>query len=248
MALSLPRTHEQSRWRIVALMAAAVATIIAVGLLFPTNAFLAFGLVLALWTAYAALRLREARRRRVAAERPAAVAFTDESERDKETGLPGRGELTSLLTREMARCQRFGDKAALFVLDSRIVNFRPTDPSVRPPSPAAHIAKVLVEQGRATDVVLRIDMTRFAVLLADASEQGAELYSERIRSAMSKAPYSTNADGSGVWVRTWAGWAVWDPEMTRPAHFVTAALAHMEDQRLLYESEQARFGRHIAAS
>lgn len=248
MALPLPKTHERSRARIVALMVAALATIIAVGLLFPTNSFLAFGLVLALWAAYAVLRLREARNRRLAAERPVAVAFTDESERDKETGLPGRGELTSLLTREMARCQRFGDKAALFVLDSRIVNFRPAELTMRPPSPATHIGKVLVDQGRATDVVLRLDMTRFAVLLADASEEEAELYAERIRSAMSKAPYATNADGSGLWVRTWAGWAVWDPEMTRPAHFVTAALAHMEDQRLLYESEQARFGSQVAAS
>jgi diguanylate cyclase (GGDEF)-like protein len=242
MALPLPRRTPVGR-RVLLLIALAVSVgvVAIVAPAHPVTALVVGGLA---WLAYATWRLYDARRSSEharAAETSPAAARQVHADHDPETGLFSAAALNEALQREIARSNRFGDKSVLVVLDSRVVNFRPSGDQPTPASPAPHIARVLQEEGRASDLICRLDLTRFAVLLTEATEPGASQFAERIRTAMSRRPYATNADGSGIWVRAWAGSATFDNSFDRPAQYLGAALGRLETQRAAYEYERSRF-------
>ncbi len=241
MALRLRNEDDQRFSRLTILVLAAVATVAIVAIFVPLNAIAGLGLVALVWGVYAVARILEMRRQRARESAATNEPDLDALERDPETRLAGAGAFAELLRREIARHARHGTGGALLVVDTRIVNFRPSDEQAEPPSPATHIANVLNTEARATDIVCRLDMTRFAVFLAEATERGAEQFAERVRSRLSAEPFAENADGTGIRVRAWPGWARWEPEMRRPAHYLGAALAQLEEQRAAYDSEYAKY-------
>lgn len=241
MARRLRNADDQRFGRLTILVLATVATVAVVALFIPINAIAGLGMVALVWGLYAAGRILAMRRQQPQGSEAADEPDLETLDRDPETRLVGPAAFADLLRREIARHQRHGTGGALLVIDTRIVNFRPSEDQPEPPSPATHIANVLNTEARATDIVCRLDMTRFAVFLTEATERGAEQFTERVRSRLSAEAFAENADGTGIRVRAWPGWARWEPEMRRPAHYLGAALAQLEEQRAAYESEYAKY-------
>ncbi|MBE7519894.1 MAG: diguanylate cyclase [Thermoflexaceae bacterium] len=161
--------------------------------------------------------------------------------RDPETGLGNRRQLSDLLRREIARCLRYGDASALAVFDVRVAGFRPTGERPEPPSPASFVASILVDEARASDAVYRLDLTHFVVFLIEAGDEGCEQFTHRVRTAISRAPFTRNTNGSGIYVRAWAGWAAWQPRLTTPAAYLTAAMEALERTRSGMDAQEKLF-------
>ncbi len=160
---------------------------------------------------------------------------------DPETGLSNADHFSDLLRREIARSRRYGDRSSLAVFDIRTAGFRPSHPAAEPPSPAAFVAATLQKWARNTDVVARLDDTRYLVLLTESDYQGAQKFASRMRTALSSVPYAKNGDQSGIYARAWAGCAEWTAEVDAPETYVEAACRDLEQGRLHYEAEQSWF-------
>jgi len=160
---------------------------------------------------------------------------------DGETGLGNHRQLNDLLRREIARSLRYGDRSAVVVFDIRIAGFRPTDADADPPSPARFIAKTLLQQARDSDVVARLDLTHFVTFLTECDANGAEIFMERVRTAISREPYARNLNGSGIYARAWGGKVDWQPEYTTPAAYVAAAIDALERSRPEYRAADQYF-------
>lgn len=158
---------------------------------------------------------------------------------DVETGLPCPPHLLQLLGREIARSQRYGDRTALAVFDVRITGFTPDEAQTEPPSPAPYVAASLLESARASDIVARLDASRYVVLLSESDDAGASQFAERTRTALGTSPFARDAEGRGIYVRAWAGWVRWQPEFTTPEAYIHAATAELERTRRGYETEQS---------
>lgn len=158
---------------------------------------------------------------------------------DRETGLPCPPQLTELLRREIARSQRYGDRTSLTVFDVRITGFEPTEAQPIPPSPARHIAASLIEAARASDIVARLDETRFVVMLTESTSEGAAQFCERTRTKLGTTPFARLDDGKPLYVRAWAGWSGWDPSFSAPSDYISAACDQLELTRKGYEDQQS---------
>ena len=170
-----------------------------------------------------------------------AVRDTRTAAIDPETGLPCPPQLEELLRREIARSQRYGDRTALAVFDVQVTGFKPDEEHKLPPSPAKHVAASLHECAREADIVARLDDTHFVVMLTESDANGAGQFAERTRTKLGTMPFARAADGNGIYVRAWAGWARWDPEFKTPAGYVQAALSQLEATRSQYEHEHSWF-------
>lgn len=161
---------------------------------------------------------------------------------DGETGLPNAQQLDDLLRREIARSMRYGDRSALAVFDVRISGFQPGSAgAVLPPSPARYIAATMLQAARTSDIVARLDTTRFAVVLTECDDNGAGVFCERLRTRLGTMPFAHTDDGRGVYVRAWAGMVRWDPAYTDPERYIGGAVQNMEFSRPAYESAQGFF-------
>ena len=160
---------------------------------------------------------------------------------DAETGLGNHRQFNDLLRREIARGMRYGDRSALVVFDMRVAGFRPTQEEPDPPSPARFVASTLIKQARETDVVARLDLTHFAVFLTESDADGADIFMERVRTAISKAPYARNINGNGIYARAWGGYVDWRPEFTTPATYVGAAMDALDRARAAHVAAEDRF-------
>ena len=179
---------------------------------------------------------------------PAVEAPANNALVDPETGLPNATQLDDLLRREIARSMRYGDRTSLAIFDVRISGFRPSEnQAVLPPSPARYIAATMLQAARTSDIVARIDTTRFAVVLTECDDSGATLFCERLRTRLGTMPFAHTVDNRGIYVRAWAGMARWDPAMTNPDAYIAAAIEHMESSRPGYDAAQSYF-RGAAAS
>lgn len=231
---NVPERGERRRWSLVV---GAVATGLGMGLV-ATGAT-APGLIIALagfalWVGSWLFTRRPnpiALIPRVRKLEPAAI--------DPETGLPCPPQLTELLRREIARSQRYGDRTSLAVFDVRITGFEPTEAQPTPPSPARHIAASLIEAARASDIVARLDETRFVVMLTESNGEGAAQFCERTRTKLGTTPFARLEDGKGLYVRAWAGWSGWDPSFSTPADYIAAASEQLELTRKGYEDQQS---------
>lgn len=167
---------------------------------------------------------------------------------DHETGLPSSAQLEELLRREIARSMRYGDRSALAVFDVRISGFRPGEAgAVLPPSPARYIAATMLQAARTSDIVARIDTTRFAVVLTECDDNGAAIFCERLRTRLGTMPFAHTDEGRGIYVSAWAGMARWDPAYTDPDRYIAAAVQSMEFSRPAFDAAQTFF-RGAAAS
>ncbi len=160
---------------------------------------------------------------------------------DPETGLPNYHELAATLRREIARAKRYGDRSVLAVFDVRVASFKPTNLNPNPPSPARYVAGVLGQQARESDLVARLDTTHFVVFLTECDAAGASLFTERARTKLSSFVFARNEDGTGIFVRAWAGFAPWDPAFTEPNFYIQAAMDHLERQRPAYRAAESEF-------
>jgi len=142
--------------------------------------------------------------------------------RDSETGLPNLNELLIVLRREIARSSRYGDNSALAVFDLQVAAYQPTARYPLPPSPAKFIAAMLLEAAREGDVVARLSINRFAVLLSECTESGAANFINRARTKLSTPPYTRTAEGKPLFVRSWAGFACWSREFTSAERYIEA--------------------------
>jgi GGDEF domain-containing protein len=161
--------------------------------------------------------------------------------RDSETGLPNLNELLIVLRREIARSARYGDNSTLAVFDLQVAAYQPTPRRPAPPSPAKFIATMLIEAAREGDVVARLSVNRFAVLLSECSQVGATNFINRARTRLSTPPYSRTPEGKPLFVRSWAGFECWSPELRTPEAYVAAATARLESTYAGYERARSFF-------
>jgi GGDEF domain-containing protein len=170
------------------------------------------------------------------------LIFTEVGLRDPETGLPNSNELQIILRREIARGSRYGHNSALAVFEFQLAAYQPTPRAPFPPSPANFIATTLIEAAREGDVVARLGVSRFAVLLSECSQQGAENFANRARTRLSTPPYARTLEGKPLFVRSWAGSASWAPDILTPEDYVVAAVAALEATYAGYERARSFFG------
>jgi len=167
---------------------------------------------------------------------------------DQETGLPNSTQLYDLLRREIARSLRYGDRAALAVFDVRITGYHPAPGVPAPPSPAHYVASTMLQAARTSDIVARIDTTHFAVVLTECTDDGAVLFSDRLRTRLGTMPFAHTDEGKGIYVRAWSGVAHWNASLETPEEFTALALQNLENTRRGYESAQAYFrGQKVAS-
>ena len=86
---------------------------------------------------------------------------------------------------------------------------------------AAHLARVLMETARLEDSVCRASQNEFAVLLSNATEEGAAAFATRTRNAFAREPVRTN-EGSRFY-RSTVGYAEWHDEVDSLASFLKLA-------------------------
>lgn len=180
-------------------------------------------------------------RGRAIAER---LAVTHVETVDPESGLLNGRMFRDVLDREIARSLRYGDRASLAVFDITTANFRPGKPGDRPPSYGEYVAQVFARIARRSDVVLRLDTNRFAVVLSECDADGAALFVYRLRTQLSMSAYARNEDGSGIYARGIGGSVQWKPEFADARSYVDAAFADLERNRREMDAEQARFRAH----
>ena len=160
---------------------------------------------------------------------------------DPETGLANYHELAATLRREIARARRYGDRSSLAVFNIKVASFKPSQLNPQPPSPARFVAGVLAEQARESDLIARLDTTHFVVFLTECDSAGATLFTERTRTRLSSFVYARNEDGTGIYLRAWAGWAAWDPAFVEPNLYIQAAFDHLERQRPAHRAAEGEF-------
>ena len=167
--------------------------------------------------------------------RPAPVSGHPVPAIDAESGLGNQHELFAQLRREIARSRRHGDRSVLVVFDIRPVRNRSGSGAERLPSPVRHVSRTLLASIRESDLVARLDMTHFAVLLTECDHEGARLFVERVRTRISSTPYVRDEHLGDVYVRAWAGHASWEREINEPEQYVAAAMADLEHSRPKHE-------------
>lgn len=158
---------------------------------------------------------------------------------DRETGLPNAEQFKELLQRDIARALRYGDAMSLVVFEITVTGFEPTEKERLPPTPAPTVAAVLRDAARQSDLVVRLDEERFAVLLAECNEAGAEQFSSRTRTKLSTSPYARDERGHGVYMRAWAGAMAWEAVFDTAGAYIAATVERMEATRDQLESVQS---------
>jgi len=161
--------------------------------------------------------------------------------RDSETGLPNLNELQIVLHREIARSSRYGDNSALAVFDLQVAAYQPTALHPLPPSPARFIATMLLEAAREGDVVARLSINQFAVLLSECSEPGAANFVNRARTRLSTSPYTRTPEGKPLFVRSWADFVCWRMEFTSAEAYIEAATDVLDASYAGYERARSFF-------
>jgi GGDEF domain-containing protein len=159
---------------------------------------------------------------------------------DPETGLLLLPEFGAHLEREISRGQRYGNPSALALFDIRVAVSEEHAGSPLP-SPARHIADILKDEARTSDIAARLDLTSFAVLLINADSDGARSFTERCRTRIGSEPYFRDGDGLVLYARAWAGVTDWHPGIETPEQYVDAAVEALERTFSGYEAAQSWF-------
>lgn len=198
---------------------------------------------LAGWFVYLAVRLRRTRRQLDRVRQVAELAVSRPQLADPETGLPNLMAFEEHLRREIARSLRYGDRTVLAVFDVRVVGFKPTRDQPAPPSPAPFIVETFRRSVRESDIIARLSLTRFGVLLTESDAIGGEALISRVRTFLAMEPYWREGPRA-YYVRSWAGAVSWEPEYHEPALYLKAAFDEMDRTRPGYEAERNSFLGH----
>ena len=181
------------------------------------------------------------RARRSAAARGAESTSAD-SLIDIETGLGDQHQLLDLLGREIARHRRYGRSCSVAVVQTEVVGWRPAEPGAVGPSAAGAVARVIREALRESDSAVRLDRSRFGLLLTECELSGARALIERLRNSLSSSPVGRNVDGTGIYARVWGGAAeIADGDADARA-YLQRALTDAEGRRPRREGQLARTG------
>lgn len=164
-----------------------------------------------------------------------AHAAPEELELDPETGLMAASRFEEALEKEIARGLRYGANSALVLFEVGVAEKATSGPL---PSPAPFVAKTLLKAARTSDIVARVSMQVFAVLLVEAHAEGATQFSERVRTGVGSNPYARREDGTGLFARAWAGVAQWEPQFDSVAVYAKAAQTALDATFVGYESAQ----------
>jgi len=140
---------------------------------------------------------------------------------DPDTGLPNRLYLLEAIEREIARMQRSPSDCSLLVVE--VEPLTRNQAATVDPGWRRAVASRLLLSTRASDIVARVGENPFAVLLSDCPARGAAECAERVRTAISNAPYRPSADQPAVFLASRAGTATWVPEFRDPEAFLAAA-------------------------
>ena len=238
-----PEQNERKlRWFSRLVLANCIAgSALAAMLIGPSNWAVALMLGAAFWLAYALITIRTMRQQLSMAQRAVEYHAEVPETVDHETGLMNTRAFHEVVKREIGRSLRYGDRTAIAVFDIRIVGFAPKQNEPHPPSPAVYIKKTFEKSVRETDVVARLDLTHFAVLMTESDEVGGQALISRVRTWLALEPYHRDASGKGIYVRAWAGAVAWQPEYLDAPMYLRAALDEMERTRPNYESTLASF-------
>jgi diguanylate cyclase (GGDEF)-like protein/PAS domain S-box-containing protein len=111
------------------------------------------------------------------------------ADHDQLTGLFNRRRFDEQLKRELARAGRYADHSAVVSID--IDNFKAINDSAghaAGDAVLAHVARVLANRSRATDVVARLGGDEFAVLLSEVGVDDARSTAEQLLAEIRKSP------------------------------------------------------------
>lgn len=112
-----------------------------------------------------------------------------------ETGLPNRQQLTDILSRDIARCERYSHSLTLAIV--RITQFEDMKASWghgTSRQAVHHVAETLARVTRASDFVAHIDEGSFAVILLQCSGRQAAIYGDRVTLAVSNRPLKSSSN------------------------------------------------------
>ncbi len=162
---------------------------------------------------------------------------------DPLTGVMNRRAFEAELTAELERCLRYGQRAALLILD--VDHFKRVNDTFGHPAGDAVLKNVsdeIVAAVRGVDRVARWGGEEFAILLPQAEVPAATRVAQRIN--MSIAQRTMLVDGQRLNVTVSIGVAVADPESPdlRPARLVGEA------DRALYAAKESGRNRVVLAS
>ena len=154
--------------------------------------------------------------------------------RDPMTGLPTERYLLPRLEEEMARAQRNERPLTLAVLDVNglaAVNEQYCrdcgDDVVR------HVATVVQETKRASDVLARLEDDEFAIILPECNGEGAQAFVRRLTERLARQPVSTLVDNrpSHIWVGICVGLATVQSEEGGSADLLARTRADLAESR-----------------
>lgn len=161
-----------------------------------------------------------------------------DGEVDSETGLPNAGGFEEVLARQIARDLRYGSTSALALFEIAVAEKADAGPL---PSPAPFVANVLRKAVRGADVVARVSPTLFAVLLIEATAEGATQFTERVRTRIGSSPYARRSDRTALYARAWAGVAPWNPRYETVEQYAQASERALMATFKGYEAAQEWF-------
>lgn len=150
---------------------------------------------------------------------------------DPLTGLSNRSHFETLVTTELARCERSGAPVALMLCD--VDHFKQVNDRcghAAGDQALVHVAQVLEANLRECDVLARWGGEEFLALMPDSSLQAAHAGAERIRAAIEAQPL--NIDGTPISITLSFGVA-----QLHGAHDLQDAMARAD--KALYESKRA---------
>lgn len=116
------------------------------------------------------------------------------SETDSLTGLANHRHIHEFLAKEQARAERYGTHFSLAMLD--LDGFKLINDTYGHPAGDVvlrQVAKLLMEQTRASDIVGRHGGDEFLLILPETAPAEAGALAEKLRSALSEMPYVTPA-------------------------------------------------------
>ena len=147
---------------------------------------------------------------------------------DEESGLGNSRYFGEVLQREFARTTRHHSDASIVLFDVRVIGFLPTFEGEEPPPFGKHVARVVADVMRESDVAARLGQKRFGVLLAETDATGARAFAERLTRALASKPYARIAGGPGLHVTPAFGAAPLSPSYASPGAALEAAAARLD--------------------
>jgi len=157
--------------------------------------------------------------------------LTDLSLRDPLTGLYNRRALAERMREELARARRYGAPLSLLMVD--IDHFKRVNDSYGHAvgdQVIAHVAKLLLKDRRASDIVVRYGGEELVLLLPHTPLDGAQILADRLREMVELTPYRTPMGRDHVTVSI--GGAIFEQTMQEPSELLEAA------DRALYRSKR----------